>query len=350
MPIYKGRFEEGSVCPPRVAKKLREEAARSPVGIVQMMAATSDMVGGLGAALREAVGLEGLKVLVEQLGGQLTINLDQGDAKVLALTIGQCNNKNGNFHENGSALKTAKVLRAAEAAVPISDSGTDVFRGNSNLGHCARRINGKGDHNCRLLTEYTADQVGAMREAALVIYEKVSESYPDAEVLLVHKFGNYSASKHTGPDGKPVVTHEITTAKKMAVYSCTTKHLSLAPGDVTALRSIVEGRLELKGTGERKVGRFPGTYTEADVIKGVLDTLEIIVTGQEEPDYIVSGWDKEKTDELVVSLDGLREKESLQEVLVGAAEVGEAYGPRGYTFENRSAGGERETCRQSTFL
>lgn len=91
-----------------------------------------------------------------------------------------------------------------------------------------------------------------MQQTAPIAYEKTSDSYRDAKVFLVQRLCNYSAGKHTGRDGKPAVTPEARTTRGMAVLSCTTMHLSLAPGDVDALLSIVEGCLALKAAGERE--------------------------------------------------------------------------------------------------
>lgn len=172
------------MCPPLTERKLRAEAARPPVGIVRMMTATSHVVGGLPAALRKAIGLKGFEILVKHLGGELTVDLDQGDPRVLELTLVQCNNGEGNFHETDSELKTAKVLQAAKAAVQVSDSGRDVYGGNVNVGDCTRSITAKGVHHCLLDGDYTPTQREAMRQTALVMYEKVSESFPATKVLL----------------------------------------------------------------------------------------------------------------------------------------------------------------------
>lgn len=43
-------------------------------------------------------------------------------------------------------------------------------------------------------------------------------------------------------------------------------------------------------------------------MKGVLDMLEILVTGHEESAELLKGWDQDTTDGLVGLLDGLRER------------------------------------------
>lgn len=240
MLIYKGQFTEGSACPPLVVQKIREEAERPAVGIVRMVKATSKMEGGLPAYLRRAGGLRILANITKRFVTrfpQMAINLKQGDddPEVLEITLGQCNTGNCNFNEHLSELKTVKM----------SDSGEDVARGNINFGGCSRRINSKGARNCRLLRDYPQDQVDAMQQTAVVLYEMVSESFRDSRVLLVQKFGNVRAGEHRR-DGKPVVKMEATTTGGMVVLSCMTKHLSLAPGDMDALRSTVEDRLALK--------------------------------------------------------------------------------------------------------
>ncbi|CAN0439265.1 unnamed protein product, partial [Ectocarpus sp. 12 AP-2014] len=67
--LYRGRVKEGSNCPANIAKKLELLAEREPVGIVKMLAASSETPGGLPAVLREAEGLRDLEVLVKNLGG-----------------------------------------------------------------------------------------------------------------------------------------------------------------------------------------------------------------------------------------------------------------------------------------
>ncbi|CAB1102309.1 unnamed protein product [Ectocarpus sp. CCAP 1310/34] len=122
--IRRGRVKEGSNCPANIAKKLELLAEREPVGIVKMLAASSETPGGLPAVLREAEGLRDLEVLVKNLGGDLSINLlNQEGAEVLEATIGECNNGDGSFHQPGADLKTAKIHRASQAALKVAMEG-----------------------------------------------------------------------------------------------------------------------------------------------------------------------------------------------------------------------------------
>lgn len=70
------------------------------MGILQMLASTTGGADGLAATLRAAQGLLDLKNTYEELGGQMTINLDQGEKpRVLEGAIGECNNGDENYHE-----------------------------------------------------------------------------------------------------------------------------------------------------------------------------------------------------------------------------------------------------------
>lgn len=99
------------------------------------------MEGGLSDALRKAAGLKGLKVVTEQYGGQLTVNLnEEDDPEVLEATVGQCNNGDRNFHQADADSKTAKLHQAGQAAVKISESGKDIFAKNINDRGCETTI------------------------------------------------------------------------------------------------------------------------------------------------------------------------------------------------------------------
>lgn len=270
---------------------------------------------------------------------------------MLEATIGECNNADRNFHEPGADAKTAKVHRASQAAIKLADSGTGVFEKNIDDGGCAPHFDAAGNKH------YTPEQREAMRNTALVAYDKVSETFPATEVLLVERFGNFQKTKHRRCDGTPVVTMEAATATWMVILSVVVKHLSLAPGDTDAFRSIVEGRSALKAAGVRALEWRKGKldleglladYTDADRIKGVLDLLHILVTAEQEPAEYRESLRVEKTKKMVQMIHDLRREESLAAVLAGVEGIAKLWMPRGYTFTDRSNGGERHTCCRST--
>lgn len=220
-----------------------------------MLAATGGTPVELGETLQAVQGLPGLANIYPQLGGGISINLDQGqDVSVLEATIGKCNNGSENFHELNAEAKTAKVHRASQASIKLSNSGNSVFAKNINDGGCEAHINASGKKNCALLKDYTSEQREAMTETTRIAHEKTAETFPDAKVLLVEKFGNFKKNKHRQRDGTPLVTMEAVIEDRMVVVSVVVKHLSLVPGDTNALLSIVEGREALKAARERALG------------------------------------------------------------------------------------------------
>lgn len=354
-PLYRGRIEAGSLCPINLANKLRTASRRAPVGIVRMLASTTGTADGLSATLRETQGLRGLRNLYVQLGGEMTINLDQGeDTTVLEATTGECNNGDENYHERvADPTKTAKVYHASQAAIKLSKSGTGVVEDNVNRGGCSAHYDANGNKHCDLLCDYTPEQQKAMRDTALVTYEKVAETFPDAQVLLVHEFGNFKKSKHRGRDGMPVVTMEGVVAGRMVVLSVVSKHLSLAPGDTDAVLTIVDGRAALKVAGERALAWKKGeldlgglleNYTDADRKKAVLDFMGVLVSAKQEPAEYRERLNADKTETMVQMVDDLRKEPLLEQVLDGVEEIAKMWMPRGYTTQNRIDGGERETC------
>ncbi|CAN0419822.1 unnamed protein product [Ectocarpus fasciculatus] len=196
-----------------------------------------------------------------------------------------------------------------------------------------------------------------MEQTTLVAYEKVPETFPDAKVLLVLRFGNYIKRKHRGRDGTPVVTMEVVTEGGMIVLSAVSKHLSLAPGDTDALLSILEARAALRAGGERVLEWRKGELdlkgllderTDADRRGAVLDFLQILVTAQQEPPEYRGGSNAAKTQEMVQMIEDLRGEESLDAVLAGAEEIAKMWGPRGYTAKNRSDGGTNSSTAYGT--
>lgn len=320
-----------------------------------MLASTTGTADGLSATLRETQGLRGLRNLYVQLGGEMTINLDQGeDTTVLEATTGECNNGDENYHERvADPTKTAKVYHASQAAIKLSKSGTGVVEDNVNRGGCSAHYDANGNKHCDLLCDYTPEQQKAMRDTALVTYEKVAETFPDAQVLLVHEFGNFKKSKHRGRDGMPVVTMEGVVAGRMVVLSVVSKHLSLAPGDTDAVLTIVDGRAALKVAGERALAWKKGeldlgglleNYTDADRKKAVLDFMGVLVSAKQEPAEYRERLNADKTETMVQMVDDLRKEPLLEQVLDGVEEIAKMWMPRGYTTQNRIDGGERETC------
>lgn len=115
-----GIITEGFICPPRVAVKVLERVDKPPVGTHLLMTATGDIEGVLRGALARSEALVGLETLHNNSGAEITIDHDQvgGGAQVLEATIGECNDKERNFHEAGADVHTARVHRALRAAVP----------------------------------------------------------------------------------------------------------------------------------------------------------------------------------------------------------------------------------------
>ncbi|CAB1109213.1 unnamed protein product [Ectocarpus sp. CCAP 1310/34] len=322
-----------------------------------MLASTSGMSVGLPATLRAAQGLRGQKNSCEQLGGQKSINLDEGeDTRVLEATIGECNNGESNFHERvAEPTKTAKVLRASQTTIKLSNSGTGVFEKNVNDGGCEAHIDAKGNRHYSLLRDYSWTLPEAMQSTVLVAYEKTAGTFTGAEVLLVHKFGNFDKNTHSGRDGMPVVTLEAAIAGRMTVLSVVSKHLSLAPGDTDTLLSIVEGREALKAAGERALAWKKGEldlrgllagYTDADRKKSVLDLVEALVTARNEPAEYRGGLDAKKIQKMAQIIEDLRKEEPLAAVLAGVEEVAKLWGPCGYNAKNRSDGGKTSDKKQ----
>jgi len=352
--ILRGRIEPGSLST-RLVGKIQTLAARDSVGIVQMLASTGGTVEGLSAILSETQGLQGLKDLVVQLGGEMSINIEQGeDTRVLEATRGECNNGDENYHESvADPTKTAKVHHASQAAIKLSNSGIGVVEYNVNCGGCSAHFDANGNKHCDLLGDYTENQRKAMRDTALVTYEKVAETFPDTKVLLVHEFGNFEKRKHRGRDGMPVVKMVGEMAGRMVVLSVVTKHLSLAPGDIDAVLSIVDGRAALKVAGERALAWKKGdlnleglleNYTKADQKKAVLDFMGVLVSAKQEPAEYREHLNADKTEKMVQMVDDLRKKQSLEEVLPGVEAIAKIWGPRGFTTKNRIDGGERKAC------
>ena len=317
-----------------------------------MLAATGGTQVELVDTLQAVEGLPGLANIYPQLGGEISINLDQGqDVSVLEATIGECNNGSENFHELNAKAKTAKVHRASQASIKLSGSGNSVFAKNINDGGCEAHINASGGKNCALLRDYTSEQREAMTETTRIAFQKTAESFPGTKVLLVEKFGNFKKKEHTQRDGTPVVTMEGVIEERMVVLSVVVKHLSLAPGDTSALLSIVEGREALKAAGERALGWKEGeldlggllaNYNEAGRIKGVLDFMEILVTAEQESAEYRENLDATKTARMVEMVNELRGEQSLERVLPRVEKIAALWMPRGYTAKNRSDGGERE--------
>lgn len=111
---------------------------------------------------------------------------------MLEATRGECNNGDENYHQRvADPTKTGKVHHASQAAIKLSKSGTGVVENNVNGGGCSAHFDADGNKHCDLLPDYSLEQRKAMRDTALVTYEKVAETFPDAEVLLVHEFGNF---------------------------------------------------------------------------------------------------------------------------------------------------------------
>lgn len=328
--IFKGSIV--GACPTNVATKIRERATWPPVGTHLLMMGTRDVKGGLYGALERANGLSDLKTLYEASGAEVTIALDQigGSAEVLEAIVGECNNGSRNFHEDGADVHTAKVIRALRAAVPLTSAARPLIGKNSNNGGCEQTINATGSHNCRLNKEYPDDQREAARQIENALYEKVSKDFPDARILVVHRFGDYAARRHK-QDDKPLVTKEVVRGG-LVVLSVRSIHACQIPGSPLSLLSNVEARLALNEHAARELGRRQD-YTDGDVGKGILDVLEILATGEQESAEYRARLGLEKTSELVAMVDNLRLK-PLEVIMSGAKEFGERYGGRGYTAES----------------
>ena len=290
--------------------------------------------------LHRARGLVGLEKLYKESGAEISIDHGQtgGNAEVLEGTVGGCNNCSRNFHEPGANVHTARVHLALRAAVPLTPAARPLFGKNSNDGGCEQTVDAKGTVNCRLNKEYPKKQLEAAGQLEDALFEKVSQDCPAARLLLVQRFGDYSARKDTR-DGRPLLTRE-TVGERLVVLSVRGVHFCQIPASPVALRSNVEGRLALKAEAARELGRRE-EYTDADVAKGILDLLEILATGEEESPEYRARLDPEKTSELVGLVDGLR-GEPLEDILDGVEEFGGRYGGRGYTAESAAEGGERD--------
>ena len=337
--IFKGRFAEGSTCPPKVAVKIRDRATGGPVGTHRLMMATQGEEGGLPGALKRAAGLAGLGLLFEECGAEIRIDHDQigGDATVVESTLGQCNNRERSFHEEGADMPTARAHRALRAAVPITMAKLPLIQKNGNNGGCEQTVDKDGNHNCRLQKDYPEDQVAAARQIDSALYNKVEQDCPTVRIIVEHCFGNYDRRKHT-EDDKPVVTERVV-GDGLTLLRATGLHFCQIPGSAEALRRNVEVRLALNVQAKRKLGSPSANYNDLDLTKGMADVLEILATCQEESLECRKRLDAKKTADLVRLVDALREK-SLEDFMDGVQVFSDLYGGRGFSAESGSVGGE----------
>lgn len=319
-------------CPKNVAAKIHDRATWPRVGTDLLLRAALDMRGGLIRQLELARGLMGLKTLFKGSGAEIGIDPDQigGSAEVLEVTIGECNNGPRNFYEDD--VHTAKVHHALRAAAPLTSAGRPLVEKNSNNGGCEQTVDATGRHNCRMNKEYPAEQREAAGEIDDAIFDKVAQDCPNARIMLVHQFGDYTARTHK-KDGKPVVTRQVV-RDRLVVFRARGVHFCQIPSSPASLRANVEVRLALKEHADRELGRRKdSSYDNDDVGEGMLDVLEILATGeQESPEYQAS-LNMEKTNELVAMVGNLR-LEPLESIMAGVKEFGELYGGRGFTVES----------------
>ncbi|CAM9110402.1 unnamed protein product [Pylaiella littoralis] len=147
------------------------------------------------------------------------------------------------------------------------------------------------------------------------IFDKVAQDCPDAQVVVVHQFGDYDARKNK-KGGKPVVTREVV-RDGLVIFRARGVHLCQIPSSPASLRSNLEVRLALRKHTRRELGRPQGSsYDNDDIGKGVLDVLEILATGEQESPEYRARLDVEKTDELVEMVGNLR-LESVETIMTG---------------------------------
>lgn len=282
--------------------------------------------------LERAPGLAGLKALFDNSGAEIGIDLDQrsGNAEVLEIIVGECNNGTRNFFEHD--VHTRKVHNALRAAVPLTSTDRPLVQKNRNNGGCEQTVNATGGHNCRMNKEYPAEQVEAAREIENAMFDKIAQDFPGARVAVVHEFGDYRAGTHK-KDGVPVVTREVVKGG-LVVFRARGPHLCQIPGSPASLRGNAEARLALRAHAARELRRHENsTYNDDDIGKTMLDVLEILATGEEESTEYRASLKPKKTSDLVLTV-GILRWEPLETIMTGVKEFGELYGGRRYTSES----------------